>query len=93
MGIIARKLTELSSEGVKTGALMVGATHVKTQRTASGMGLKGARDRRIGRTMSGLNSKLHTFRDIAGRPGRLFLSTGTIKTSSRVTKWSIEHAK
>jgi len=40
MGIFARILTELASEGDATAALMIDATHPKTLRTASGMGLK-----------------------------------------------------
>ncbi len=40
MGVFARVLTELAAEGDATGTLMIDATHLKTHRTASSMGLK-----------------------------------------------------
>ena len=39
-GIFARMLLELSSQEVKTDTLMIDATHLKTHRTASSLGLK-----------------------------------------------------
>ena len=40
MGVFARILTELAAQGDATGTLMIDATHLKTHRTASSMGLK-----------------------------------------------------
>ena len=40
MGVFARILTELAAKGDATGTLMIDATHLKTHRTASSMGLK-----------------------------------------------------
>ena len=40
MGFFVRFLTELASEGDATDTLMNDATHLKTHRTASSMGLK-----------------------------------------------------
>ena len=39
-GIFARMLLELSGQGGGTDALMIDATHLKTHRTASSLGLK-----------------------------------------------------
>ena len=39
-GIFARMLLELADQGGKTGTLMIDATHLKTHRTASSLGLK-----------------------------------------------------
>jgi transposase len=39
-GIFARMLLELSSQGGVTDTLMIDATHLKTHRTASSLGLK-----------------------------------------------------
>ncbi|UCD68953.1 MAG: IS5 family transposase [Betaproteobacteria bacterium] len=79
MGIFANILAELTSEGDATGTLMIDATHRKTHRTASSMGLKkGGRGRLIGRTKGGMNSKLHSVTDALGRPITLFLSAGNV---------------
>jgi len=40
MGVFASILTELAAQGDATGTLMIDATHLKTHRTASSMGLK-----------------------------------------------------
>ncbi len=40
MGAFARILTELAAQGEATGTLMIDATHLKSHRTASSMGLK-----------------------------------------------------
>jgi len=39
-GIFARMLLELSDQGDETDTLMIDATHLKTHRTASSLGLK-----------------------------------------------------
>ncbi len=39
-GIFARKLLELADQGRETDTLMIDATHLKTHRTASSLGLK-----------------------------------------------------
>ncbi len=39
-GIFARMLLELSCQGSETDTLMIDATHLKTHRTASSLGLK-----------------------------------------------------
>ena len=39
MGVFVRILTELAAQGDETGTLMIDATHLKTHRTASSMGL------------------------------------------------------
>lgn len=79
MGVFARILTELASEGDATNTLMIDATHLKAHRTASSMGLKEkGLGRLIGRTKGGLNSKLHAVTDDLGRPVRLFLTAGNV---------------
>jgi len=40
MGVFARILTELAARSDATGTLMIDATHLKSHRTASSMGLK-----------------------------------------------------
>jgi hypothetical protein len=40
MGVFARILAELAAQGEATGTLMIDATHLKSHRTASSMGLK-----------------------------------------------------
>ncbi|WP_445810523.1 IS5 family transposase [Yoonia sp.] len=76
-GIFARMLLELADQGGGTDTLMIDATHLKTHRTASSLGLKkGGGGRLIGRTKGGMNSKLHTVTDAAGRPLRMFLTAG-----------------
>jgi len=39
-GIFARMLLELADQGCETDTLMIDATHLKTHRTASSLGLK-----------------------------------------------------
>nr|WP_290919210.1 IS5 family transposase [Hyphomonas sp. 34-62-18] len=76
-GIFARMLLELADQGGGTDTLMIDATHLKTHRTASSLGLKkGGGGRLIGRTKGGMNSKLHAVTDAAGRPLRMFLTAG-----------------
>ncbi|QOL80061.1 IS5 family transposase [Pseudooceanicola spongiae] len=76
-GIFAQMLLELADRGGTTDTLMIDATHLKTHRTASSLGLKkGGRGRLIGRTKGGMNSKLHTVTDAQGRPLRMFLTAG-----------------
>ncbi|MEX0368789.1 MAG: IS5 family transposase [Ruegeria sp.] len=76
-GIFARMLLELADQGGRTDTLMIDATHLKTHRTASSLGVeKGGRGRLIGRTKGGMNSKLHAVTDAAGRPLRMFLTAG-----------------
>lgn len=68
MGVFARILTELATQGDAIGTLMIDATHLKSHRTASSMGpKKSGRGRLIGRTKGGLNSKLHAVTDAVGR--------------------------
>lgn len=70
-------LLELSGQGDGTDTLMIDATHLKTHRTASSLGLKKrGRGRLIGRTKGGMNSKLHTITDALRRPLRMFLTAG-----------------
>ncbi|MCR9140438.1 MAG: IS5 family transposase [Alphaproteobacteria bacterium] len=76
-GIFARMLLELADQGGRTDTLMIDATHLKTHRTESSLGLKkGGGGRLIGRTKGGMNSKLHAVTDAAGRPLRMFLTAG-----------------
>ena len=73
-------LLELADQRQKIDTLMIDATHLKTHRTASSLGLKkGGNDKRgrlIERTKGGMNSKLHTVTDALGRPMRMFLTAG-----------------
>jgi transposase len=75
-GIFAQMLRELSDQGGETNTLMIDATHLKTHRTASSLGLKRVGGRLIGRTKGGMNSKLHAVTAAAGRPLRMFLTAG-----------------
>lgn len=77
MVIFAEVHLELTDQGGGTYMLKILATLLKTHCTPSSLGLRRAgRTRMIGRTKSGMNSKLHAVTDAAGRPLRIFLTTG-----------------
>lgn len=61
--------------------LMIDATHLKSHRTASSMGLKNGGGHLIGRTIGGLNSKLHAVTDAESCPIQLVLTAGTSSTT------------
>jgi transposase len=69
-------LLELADQGGASDTLMINATHRKTHHTASSLGLKKGGGHLIGRTKGGMNFKLHTATDAAGRPLRMFRIDG-----------------
>nr|WP_246504807.1 IS5 family transposase [Microvirga antarctica] len=76
LGVFDRIFAGLAGEGPKPERIMIDATHLKAHRTAASLLKKGLFPRRIGRTKGGLNSKLHTVCDDAGRPILMLLSEG-----------------
>lgn len=76
LGVFDRIFAGLAGEGPKPERNMIDATHLKAHRTAASLLKKGAVLRHIGRTKGGLNSKLHTVCDEAGRPIIMLLSEG-----------------
>ncbi len=79
MGVFARIMVGLASEGTDRKTIMIDATYLKPNRTASSLRLKkGGRGRLIGRTKGGMNTKLHAVTDAAGRPIRFFITAGPL---------------
>ncbi|MCU9850108.1 IS5 family transposase [Defluviimonas sp. WL0024] len=79
MGVFARMMEGLASEGAEQTTIMIDATYLKAHRTASSLrAKKGDGGRLIGRTKGGLNTKLHAVTDAKGRPLRFFMTTGQV---------------
>ncbi|WP_232222637.1 IS5 family transposase [Paracoccus sphaerophysae] len=83
MGVFARIMEGLASEGGEEKVVMIDATYLKAHRTASSLRAKkgGPDDKRgrlIGRTKGGLNTKLHAVTDARGRPLRFFMTAGQV---------------
>ncbi|MFC3314883.1 IS5 family transposase [Falsigemmobacter intermedius] len=79
MGVFARMMLGLAEADADPSTLMIDATYLKAHRTASSLRpQKGGRERLIGRTKGGLNTKLHALTDRDGRPLRFFLSAGQV---------------
>lgn len=79
MGVFARIMEGRASEAAEQKTVMIDATYLKAHRTAlSPGGEKGGRGRAIGRTKSGLNTKLHAVADAKGRPLKFFMTAGQV---------------
>lgn len=65
-------LVEPADQDAGSETLMIDASHLMARRTASSQRLIRGRWRLIGRTKSGLNSKLHAVTDALGRAIRVF---------------------
>jgi transposase len=83
MGVFARIMEGLASEGGEEKVVMIDATYLKAHRTASSLrvekgGPDDKRGRLIGRTKGGLNTKLHAVTDAKGRPIRFFMTAGQV---------------
>ena len=83
MGVFARMMEGLASEGGEEKVVMIDATYLKAHRTASSLRAKkgGGDDQRgrlIGRTKGGLNTKLHAVTDARGRPLKFFMTAGQV---------------
>ncbi len=83
MGVFARMMEGLASQGGQKKVVMIDATYLKAHRTASSLRAKkgGPTDKRgrlIGRTKGGLNTKLHAVTDAKGRPLRFFMTAGQV---------------
>ncbi|QIE43107.1 IS5 family transposase (plasmid) [Rhodobacteraceae bacterium SC52] len=79
MGVFARIMVGLASEGTDRKTIMIDATYLKAHRTASSLRFeKGGRGRLIGRTKGGMNTKLHAVTDASGRPIRFFITAGQV---------------
>lgn len=76
MGLFNRIFAALAAMGGKPDQLMIDATHLKAHGTAASLLKNGPVPRRIGRTMGGLNSKLHAVCDGRGRPNDRCLPQG-----------------
>ena len=57
---------------------MIDATYLKAHRTASSLRVKRDLGRLIGRTKSGMNTKLHAVADANGRPLSFFMTAGQV---------------
>ena len=66
--VFERIFDVLAKQGPKPARIMIDTTHLKVHRTATSVRQKG--ERYIGRTVGGLNSKLHAVCDGNGRPLR-----------------------
>ncbi|WP_227003212.1 IS5 family transposase [Kozakia baliensis] len=75
-GIFGKILATLVAQAGVPDCLMIDSTHLKAHRTAASLRKKGLPPRKIGRTRGGLNSKLHTVCDGAGRPVAVLLTEG-----------------
>ena len=70
-------MTGLAAEQGEKKTVMIDATYLKANRTATSMGVKkGGRGRLIGRTKGGMNTKLRAICDSKGRPLDLFITAG-----------------
>ncbi|WP_299085958.1 IS5 family transposase [uncultured Ruegeria sp.] len=79
MGVFARIMNGLATQGTDHKTIMIDATYLKAHRTASSLRFeKGGRGRLIGRTKGGMNTKLHAVTDSLGRPIRFFISAGQV---------------
>ena len=78
MGIFARMMEGLAVESTEQKTIMIDATYLKAHRTASSLRVKKGGVRLIGRTKSGLNTKLHAVTDATGRPIRFFMTAGEV---------------
>ena len=79
MGVFARIMTGLAVDSPDDKTISIDATYLKAHRTASSFGAKkGGRGRLIGRTMGGMNNKLHAVSDARGRPIRFFMTAGQV---------------
>jgi len=69
----------LAAEAPDHQTTSIDATHVKAYRTAPGLSVKiVGRGRLTSRTNGGMNTKLHAVANAAGRPVRLFITTGQV---------------
>lgn len=95
MGVFARMMEGLASEGIEQKTIMIDAIYLKTHRTASSLRTKKGepddqRGRLIGRTKGGLNTTLHASTDTKGRPLKFFMTTGAPRGDALIAcpKWS-----
>ena len=82
-----RIMIGLASEATVPKTVMIDATYLEAQRTASSLGVKlgGGRGRLISRTKGGMNTKLHAVTDENGRPISFFMTAGEISDYADVT--------
>jgi transposase len=78
-GIFARMMAGLAAEAVPPTMVMIDATYLKAHRAATRLRSKKGwagdqKDRLIGRTKGGMNTKLHA----DGRPIRFFMTAGQV---------------
>src|SRR5580698_1916255 len=78
LGVFDRIFTALATAGGKPERIMIDATHLKAPPHRRQPGAKGGFPRCLGRTKGGLNSKLHTVCDEAGKPILLHLTAGQV---------------
>jgi transposase len=88
MGVFARMMEGLASEGTEQKTVMIDATYPE----GASHGLEPAdeegwpddqRGRMIGRTKDGLNTKLHAVTDANGRPLKVFMTAGQVSDYTR----------
>ncbi|MGR3373256.1 MAG: IS5 family transposase [Pseudooceanicola nanhaiensis] len=95
MGVFARIMEGSAAEGPDRKTIMIDATYPEAHRTASSLRFeKGGRDRLIGRTKGGMNTKLHAVSDSIGRPIRFFITAGQVSdyTGARALLGSLPQA-
>lgn len=77
-GIFVRIMTGLAAGHGEKSTVMIDATYLKANRTATSMGVKRGGGRLIGRTKGGMITKLHAICDSNGHPLDLFVTTGQV---------------
>ncbi|WP_156419290.1 IS5 family transposase [Aureimonas sp. AU12] len=77
-GIFVRMMEGLAAANADPRTLMIDTTYQKAHRTASSLAVKRGLGRLIGRTKSGMNTKLHSVADANGRPLSFFLNAGPV---------------
>ena len=78
MGVFARIMTRLAAEAPDHKAISIDATYLKAHRTHRPAVKKRGCGRLIGRTKSGMNTKLHAVTDTVGRPIQFFMTAGQV---------------
>ena len=72
-------MVDLAANHGETKTVMIDATYLKAQRTATDIAVKkGGRGRLIDQTKGGMNTKLHAIYDSQGRPLDLFVTAGQV---------------
>ncbi|MEW9298507.1 IS5 family transposase [Acetobacter oryzifermentans] len=78
IGIFIRMMDGLSAAKTEPQTIMIEATYLKVHRAVSSLAKKGDSGCLIGRTKSGINTKLYAVADQNGRPLSFFMTVGQV---------------